>query len=113
MYDEKQVLRRVQEGDRCAFEQLLDQYETRVYRLALRYANSVPDAEDLTQEIFLGIYRVLDSAYGTTPYGSVFSQAGANALVGVLVFQLAETLPGAVDRRRMSGGGMHINRRLD
>jgi hypothetical protein len=29
------------------------------------------------------------------------------------VFQLSEALPGAVDRRRMSGGGMHINRRLD
>jgi RNA polymerase sigma-70 factor (ECF subfamily) len=57
VYDEKQVLRRVQEGDRCAFEQLLDHYETRVYRLALRYANSVPDAEDLTQEIFIGIHR--------------------------------------------------------
>ena len=63
--------------------------------------------------IFLGIYRVLDSGYGTTAYGSVFSQAAANAVVGVLVFQLSETLPGAVDRRRMSGGGMHINRRLD
>jgi hypothetical protein len=63
--------------------------------------------------IFLGIYSVLDPGYGPTAYGSVFSEAGANALVGVLIFQLSETLPGAVDRRRMSGGGMHINRRLD
>jgi hypothetical protein len=63
--------------------------------------------------IFLGIYGVLDPGYGVTPYGTVFGQAAANALVGVLVFQLSETLPGAVDRRRMSGGGMHINRRLD
>ncbi|HTL02954.1 MAG TPA: hypothetical protein VL243_12025 [Vicinamibacterales bacterium] len=63
--------------------------------------------------IFLGIYQVLDSGYGATPYSAVFGQAAANALVGVLVFQISETLPGAVDRRRMSGGGMHINRRLD
>jgi hypothetical protein len=63
--------------------------------------------------IFLGIYRVLDPGSTTMAYGSIFSQAGANALVGVLLFQLAEALPGAVDRRRMSGGGMHINRRLD
>jgi hypothetical protein len=63
--------------------------------------------------IFLGIYSVLDPGYGATPYRNVFSEAGANALVGVLVFQISETLPGAVDRRRMSGGGMHINRRLD
>jgi hypothetical protein len=63
--------------------------------------------------IFLGIYSVLDPRYGSTPYGSVFSEAGANALVGVLVFQLSETLPGTADRRRTSGGGMHISRRLD
>ena len=63
--------------------------------------------------IFIGIYKVLDPGYGTTEFGTIFSQAAANALVGVLAFQIAETLPGAVERRRMSGGGMHINRRLD
>jgi hypothetical protein len=63
--------------------------------------------------IFAGIYRVLDPGYRATAYGSVFTQASVNALVGVLVFQVTETLPGAVDRRRMSGSGMHINRRLD
>jgi hypothetical protein len=63
--------------------------------------------------IFLGIYSVLDPGYGDVTYGTIFSQAGANAVVGVLIFQLSETLPGAVDRRRMSGGGMHISRRLD
>ncbi len=57
MYDEQRVLRRIRDGDRCAFEELIDEFETRVYRLALRYADLVPDAEDLTQEIFLGIYR--------------------------------------------------------
>ena len=63
--------------------------------------------------IFLGIYQVLDPGYGTTSNGTILSQAGANALVGVLVFQLAEALPGTVDRHRMSGGGMHVTRRLD
>jgi len=57
VYDEKRIVRRIQEGDRRAFEMLLDQYETRVYRLVLRYVPSVADAEDITQEIFLGIYR--------------------------------------------------------
>jgi hypothetical protein len=63
--------------------------------------------------IFVGVYRVLDPGYTSAAYRSVLTQAAANALVGVLVFQLVETLPGAVDRRRMSGSGMHINRRLD
>jgi hypothetical protein len=63
--------------------------------------------------IFLGLYRVLDPTYAGTPYSTIFSQAGANALVGVLIFEMAEYLPGVVDRRRSMGGRMRINRRLD
>ena len=63
--------------------------------------------------IFVGLYRVLDPSQPATTFGSVFRQAGANALVGVLIFQIADSLPGFVDRRRSMGGGMRINRRLD
>lgn len=63
--------------------------------------------------IFVGLYRVLDPGYAQTPYGTIFSQAGANALAGVLIFQVSEFLPGFLDRRRSMGGRMRINRRLD
>jgi hypothetical protein len=63
--------------------------------------------------IFVGLYRVIDRGYTQATTGAILSQAGANALVGVLVFQLADFLPSFVDRRRSSGGGMRINRRLD
>ena len=63
--------------------------------------------------MFVGLYRVIDASYARPSYGAIFSQAGANALVGVLVFQIAELLPGVADRRRSMGGGMHISRRLD
>jgi hypothetical protein len=63
--------------------------------------------------MFQGLYRVLDPGFAQTTWATIFSQAGANALVGVILFQIAEVLPGAVDRRRSSGGGMRINRRLD
>jgi hypothetical protein len=45
--------------------------------------------------------------------GAILRQAGANALVGVLIFQIADFLPSFVDRRRSMGGRMRINRRLD
>ena len=63
--------------------------------------------------IFLGLYALIDPGYGQTPYGAVFSQAGANAVIGVLLFQIGEALPGFVDRRRSMGGRMHITRRMD
>jgi cell shape-determining protein MreD len=61
----------------------------------------------------LGLYSVLDPGYGGTPYGAIASQAGANALAGVVIFEVGESLPKLMDRRRSSGGRMRINRRLD
>jgi rod shape-determining protein MreD len=51
--------------------------------------------------IFLGLYMLLDLRQaGTPPYAAIAGQALGNALVGVVAFQLAEALPGAVERRR-------------
>jgi RNA polymerase sigma-70 factor (ECF subfamily) len=55
---------RILSGDKKAFEELLDAHETSVYRLALRYAETIADAEDLTQEVFLGIYQSIASFQG-------------------------------------------------
>ncbi len=71
--DDRLLAQRIQAGDRQAFATLLDAYETRVYRLALRFTGSIPDAEDLTQDIFLAVYKGMaffrgDSALGTWIY---------------------------------------------
>jgi rod shape-determining protein MreD len=50
--------------------------------------------------VFMGLYVVLDLRHFGTPYSAVASQATANAVVGVVAFQLVELLPGAVERRR-------------
>jgi hypothetical protein len=43
---------------------------------------------------------LLDLRHFGEPYAAVAGQATANAVVGVVAFQLAELLPGAVERRR-------------
>ena len=54
--------------------------------------------------VFMGLYVLLDLRHFDAPYAAVGGQAAANALVGVLAFQVAELLPGAVERRRASRG---------
>ena len=49
---------------------------------------------------FMGLYVVLDLRHFGTAYAAVAGQATANAVVGVVAFQLVELLPGAVERRR-------------
>ena len=50
--------------------------------------------------VFMGLYVLLDVRHFGAPYGAVAGQAAANAVVGVIAFQLVELLPGAVERRR-------------
>jgi rod shape-determining protein MreD len=52
------------------------------------------------QAVFLGLYVLLDLRHFGAPYAAVAEQALGNAVVGVVVFQVVELLPGAVERRR-------------
>jgi rod shape-determining protein MreD len=54
----------------------------------------------LNAAISIGLYMLLDLRQFGSPYASVAGQAAANAVGGVLAFQLSELLPGAVERRR-------------
>jgi RNA polymerase sigma-70 factor (ECF subfamily) len=68
--DEQKLVQRVRTGDQKAFEELMDLYETRVYRLALRFTGNVADAEDVTLEIFHGIYRSIGRFRGNSALGT-------------------------------------------
>lgn len=52
--------------------------------------------------IFMGLYELLGLRDFGRPYAAVLEQAFANAVVGVLAFQVAEFLPGSVERRRLT-----------
>ncbi len=46
-----------QQGDEDAFHLLFDRYSARVINFAYRFLNSKEEAEDITQDVFLRIYR--------------------------------------------------------
>jgi RNA polymerase sigma-70 factor (ECF subfamily) len=48
-------------GDRAAWEWIVHEYHRRIYNLAYRYTGKFDSAEDLTQEIFLKVYRTLNT----------------------------------------------------
>ena len=51
-------------GDMAAFEEVYRTYHRRVYAQCLRMTRSVPEAEDLTQEVFIQLYRKLKTFRG-------------------------------------------------
>ena len=55
------LVRRCIAGDAVAWEEIVQRYHRRIYNLCYRFAGSADDAQDLTQEVFIRMYRTLNS----------------------------------------------------
>ncbi len=53
------LVRRCLQGDGHAWQQIVESQHRRVYSLCYRFTGSACDADDLTQEVFLKVYRSL------------------------------------------------------
>jgi rod shape-determining protein MreD len=61
--------------------------------------------------VFMGLYELLGLRHFGRPYGGVASQGLANALVGLIAFQVIEFVPGALQRRAANRG--RVTRRMN
>ncbi len=59
--EEFKLIRLAVEGDVNAFEKLIIPYEKKVYNIALGICKNEEDARDVSQEVFIKVYRKLDS----------------------------------------------------
>ena len=63
--DETQVVgllvRRCIGGDAAAWEEIVQRYHRRIYNVCYRFAGDAENAQDLTQEVFIKIYRTLNT----------------------------------------------------
>ena len=55
-----ELVRRCRAGDGAAWEEIVHDYSRRIYNLAYRFTSRSDTAEDLTQEVFVRVYRSLD-----------------------------------------------------
>lgn len=57
---DRELVRRCRAGDSGAWEEIVRTFSRRVYNLAYRFSGRHEQAEDLTQEVFVRVYRSLD-----------------------------------------------------
>ena len=62
------IVQRVLEGEPDAFEELVLEYEKKVYNVALRMLNNSEDAADMTQEAFIKAYNSLSGFRGDSKF---------------------------------------------
>ena len=55
------LVRRCISGDAAAWQEIVQRYHRRIYNICYRFAGSADDAQDLTQEVFIKMYRTLSS----------------------------------------------------
>jgi RNA polymerase sigma-70 factor (ECF subfamily) len=55
-----ELVRRCRTGDGAAWEEIVQTYTRRIYNLAYRFTSRADAAEDLTQDVFIRVYRSLE-----------------------------------------------------
>src|SRR6266403_2551669 len=77
----KEVIRLAQQGDAAAFETIYQLHSRRVYALCLRMSGDPVEAEDLTQEAFLQLFRKIHTFRGESAFSSWMHRLTANIVL--------------------------------
>ena len=78
---EAEAIRQAQRGDANAFELLYRLHSSRVFALCLRMLKNTAEAEDLTQETFLTVFRALGTFRGHSAFSSWLHRVTINRVL--------------------------------
>jgi RNA polymerase sigma-70 factor (ECF subfamily) len=78
---ESSLIQRAQEGDEQAFATLYTLHKTRVYSVCLRMTGDVSEAEDFAQEVFLQVFRVVNSFRGDSAFSTWLYRIAVNTVL--------------------------------
>lgn len=81
---EEALVRRVLAGDRAAFETLVSRYHRIVFAIAFRMTGNRAEAEDVSQEVFLRLYRGLRQFDPSLPFAPWVRRIAGNAALNHL-----------------------------
>lgn len=82
---DQEWVRRVQHGDKHAFDFLVKKYQRRLARLLSRFVRDPAEVEDVTQEAFVKAYRALPSFRGESAFYTWLYRIGINTAKNYLV----------------------------
>lgn len=83
--DDRQLVARVQKGDRRAFDLLVIKYQHRILSLVGRFIPDFAEAQDVTQEAFIKAYRALPGFRGDSQFYTWMYRIAVNTAKNYLV----------------------------
>lgn len=113
--NEAEAIDKAKQGNAEAFQALYDRHKRRVYSLCLRMTANTAEAEDLTQEAFLQLYRKIATFRGESAFSTWLHRLSVNVVLMHLrkkslpVVSLEETTqPGEEDTPKKDFGAEDI-----
>ena len=107
---EAEAIERAKGGDAESFEALYGLHKRRVYSLCLRMTSNTAEAEDLTQEAFLQLYRKIATFRGESAFSTWLHRLSVNVVLmhlrkkGLPVVSLEEATEGDEDTPKKDFG---------
>ena len=78
---EAEAIRLAQQGDAGAFERIYRLHSRRVYALCLRMVGNPAEAEDLTQDAFLQLFRKIGTFRGESAFSTWLHRLAVNVVL--------------------------------
>ena len=111
---EAEAIEKAKQGDAEAFEVLYDLHKRRVYSLCLRMTANAAEAEDLTQEAFLQLFRKIATFRGESAFSTWLHRMAVNVVLmqlrkkGLPVVPLEETIENEEESPKKEPGAPDI-----
>ncbi len=94
---DRQLVARVQKGDRRAFDLLVVKYQHRILALVGRFVSDFAEAQDVTQEAFIKAYRALPSFRGDSAFYTWMYRIAVNTAKNHLISRGRKTPTNDID----------------
>lgn len=75
---ERLLIRKLRDRDEKAFREIVELYRNRVYNLTFRMMGNAEEAEDVAQEVFITVFKSIDSFRGDSKFSTWLYRVAAN-----------------------------------
>ncbi|HJT73553.1 MAG TPA: RNA polymerase sigma-70 factor [Chitinophaga sp.] len=89
--NERELLAQVAAGDEAAFRTIVRFYHPRVFSHALAFTKSYPEAEEITQDIFLKVWQQKDKLPAIESFRNFLYISGRNQIISSMRKQVMQT----------------------
>ncbi len=98
---ENEIINRILNGEKDLFRFLVEEHQAMVFRTCMGFVHNKDDADDLSQEVFVGAYQALHKFKGNSSFSTWLYRIAVNASLNKVrksrksfVFQQLESLFG-------------------